>query len=265
MAEELDREPHYDQEEGNCKEDRQGGNIVLLGPGRDAALALAQAFGDQALLDRAGRLYACSNLGLVAVVGAEAGCICRRAGGSATAQHGHGAVHLFGAARLWLAHDIPRLSRVAHGRTGSCIGRARGDRSTRTAHGGGTSHAGSVAEATPNIRAAAATGRKDVKRILKTLDNSYCQRRWTDQATGEEAKKQLGAEQVQWNLSSIGVGSVFSYPPRDHHPKGSTTLLRVTNNATNNHKIRPHFARQGFPADAIHIEGLDMQEGLFAR
>lgn len=130
MAEELDREPHYDQEEGDRKEDRQGGNVVLLRPGRDAALALAQAFGDQALLDRAGRLHACCNLGLVAVVDAEAGCVCRRAGGSVTAQHRHGAVYLFGAARLWLARDIPRLSRVAffpHGRTGSCIGRARRD------------------------------------------------------------------------------------------------------------------------------------------
>lgn len=103
-----------------------------------------------------------------------------------------------------------------------------------------------------------------MKRMLKTLDNLYCQRRWTDQAARKEAKT-VGGRADQWNLSSNGVGSVFPYLPRDHHAQGSMTLLRVTNNATNNQKIRPHFARQGFPADAVHIEGLAMQDGLFAR
>lgn len=59
MAKELDREPHNDEEEGDGEEDRQGGNIILLGPRRDATLALAQALGDEALLDRAVQLYAC--------------------------------------------------------------------------------------------------------------------------------------------------------------------------------------------------------------
>lgn len=96
MAEELHRESHYDQKEGDGEKHRQGGHIVLLWPGRNTTLAFAQAFGHQTLLDRAGRLHACCNLGLVAAVDAEAGCICRLAGGSATAQHGHGAVYLWG-------------------------------------------------------------------------------------------------------------------------------------------------------------------------
>lgn len=94
MAKELDCEPHHDQEEGDGEENSQGGNVILLFPGRDTALALAQPFGDKALLDRAGRRHTCCDLGLVATIEAEAGCVCRRAGGSITPQHGHGAVHL---------------------------------------------------------------------------------------------------------------------------------------------------------------------------
>lgn len=56
-----------------------------------------------------------------------------------------------------------------------------------TAHGGGTSHAGSAAEATPKIRAAAATGRRDVKRMLTVFDNWYCRTVWIGQATEEKA------------------------------------------------------------------------------
>ena len=56
-------------------------------------------------------------------------------------------------------------------------GKGRDDHSwALTAQGGGTSHAGSAAEATPKIRAAAATGRKDVKRMLEILYDWYCQR-----------------------------------------------------------------------------------------
>lgn len=96
VAKEFDREPHNDKEEGDGEEDRQGGNIILLGPRRDATLALAQAFGDEALLDRAVRCYAFCDQGLVATIDAEAGCISRRAGRSAAPQHGHGAVDLQG-------------------------------------------------------------------------------------------------------------------------------------------------------------------------
>lgn len=70
MAKEFDREPHNDEEEGDGEEDRQGGNIILLGLRRDATLALSQAFGDEALLDRAVRCYACCDRGLVATIDA---------------------------------------------------------------------------------------------------------------------------------------------------------------------------------------------------
>lgn len=70
MAKELDREPHNDEEEGDGEEDRQGGNIILLGPRRDATLAFAQAFCNEALLDRAVRCYAFCDQGLVATIDA---------------------------------------------------------------------------------------------------------------------------------------------------------------------------------------------------
>ena len=54
MAQELDREPHYDKEEGDGEHDSQRGHIVLLRRGRDATLAQAETFGDEALLDCAG-------------------------------------------------------------------------------------------------------------------------------------------------------------------------------------------------------------------
>lgn len=76
----------------------------------------------------------------------------------------------------------------------------------------------------------------------------------------------LGAEQIQLNLSSVGVGSVFPCSPISlaitiH--KAPRPIPRVTNNATNNQKIRPHFARQGLSADAVQIERLVMQDGAF--
>lgn len=70
MAEEFDGQTHHDQEEGDGEEDRQGGNVVLLSPRRDAALALTQALGDQALFDRACRRHALCDRGLVAGIGA---------------------------------------------------------------------------------------------------------------------------------------------------------------------------------------------------
>lgn len=56
--------------------------------------------------------------------------------------------------------------------------KGRGDHSwALTAQVGGTSQAGSAAEATPKIRAAAATGKKFVKRMLMIIDNWYCHRK----------------------------------------------------------------------------------------
>ena len=95
MAGKLDRKPYHDQEEGDGEEDGQGCNVILLRPGRNTALALAQTLGDEALLDCAGRRNTFRNRRLVAFVGAETGSIGWRAGGcGATSQHGHGAVHL---------------------------------------------------------------------------------------------------------------------------------------------------------------------------
>lgn len=59
MAEELDRQPHHDQEEGDGEKDGQRCNIILLAPSRDTTLAQTQAFGDEALLNRAGGRHAC--------------------------------------------------------------------------------------------------------------------------------------------------------------------------------------------------------------
>lgn len=95
MTEKLDRKPYHDQEEGYGEEDGQGCNIILLRPGRNTTLAQAQSFGDEALLDCAGRCYACGDRRLVAFVCTETCSIGWRTGGcGATAQHGHRAVHL---------------------------------------------------------------------------------------------------------------------------------------------------------------------------
>lgn len=78
--------------------------------------------------------------------------------------------------------------------------------------------------------------------MLKSGNGRRSQHRW-----GPNIESQVSP----WILSRVGVCSVFPYLPPDQHLHGSMAILRVTNNVTNNQKIRPHFPAKALPADGI--------------